>query len=85
MPLGAACDVDAAGMPTTGSDLPFSVHRLGRLDVDRVADELVRRAADEDLARRRGGLLEPGRDVDRVADHDRLARPTGRRRRPRRC
>ena len=55
-----------------GLALPLQLERLDRLHRHRVAHEGERFGADQDLARRRR-LLEPGRHVDRVARHERLA------------
>ena len=52
--------------------LPLQLERLDRLHGDGVAHERQRRSADQDLARWRG-LLQPGRHVDGVARHERLA------------
>ena len=49
-----------------GLDFAFELERLDRLGLDRAADELERRLADQDLARV-GRALEPGGDVDRVS------------------
>ena len=71
MPLGARGD---AAQPV-GDDrlgLALELDRLGRSHVHRVAHERVGRAPDDDLAGCGDGL-EPRRDVDRVAHHDRLA------------
>ena len=83
VPLGPRGDV-AQPVRDDRLRLALELDRLGRADLDRVAHELVRRAADDDLAGRGGGL-EPGGDVDGVADDDRLARPARCRRRPSRC
>ena len=52
--------------------LALGVERLDRLGPDRVADEPVGRLAEQRLARR-GALLQPGGDVDRVAGGERVA------------
>ena len=52
--------------------LPLRLNRRDGLDDDGSSDEPVGRLAEQDLARR-GGLLEPGSDVDRVAEHDGVA------------
>ena len=55
--------------------LPLRVHGVDPLHCDGVTDERERVFPQKDLARRRG-LLQPGRDVDRVSRRDRLlARP----------
>ena len=51
--------------------LALQLQRLDRLDVSCVADERERRCADQHLARR-GRLLQPGSDVDRVARREPL-------------
>ena len=52
--------------------LALELEGLDRLDLDRIADEAVRQLPDQDLHLARG-LLEPRRDVDRVAGHEVLA------------
>ena len=73
VPLGAGGDL-VQPVGDHGLRLALELDRLGRTDLHRIAHELVGRAADDDLARR-GGRLEPGGDVDGVADDDRLTRP----------
>ena len=53
--------------------LALQLERLDLLDLDVVADEPVRQRAEKDLALA-GRLLEAGRDVDRVAGDEPLAR-----------
>ena len=61
--------------PEGGQRLRLALRRdrRDRLDRDGVPHEPVGRLAEQHLARR-GRLLEPGGDVDRVAEHDRVAR-----------
>ena len=54
--------------------LALQLERLDRLDLGRVADERERRLPDQHLARLRR-LLQPRRDVDRIAGRQPLLRP----------
>jgi MFS family permease len=54
--------------------LPLCQHRLERLDLHRIAHDAVGRVSEQHLPGP-GGLLEPRRDVDRVAGDERLAAP----------
>ena len=65
-------DTASRGKPRPGLAFP-RVERLDRFHVDRVTDQPMVDAPNEDLARRRR-LLETSRDVHRVAGHQALAR-----------
>ena len=75
VPVSAGRDVT---QPVGDDGLGFALEldRRGRADLHRIAHQVPRGAADHDLARRGRGL-EPGGDVDGVADDDRLTRPAG--------
>ena len=72
---GATAPSAHADEPVGGNrlGLPLQAQRLDLLDLDVVADERVRERPDQDLALA-GCLLEAGRDVDRIAGDEPLAR-----------
>ena len=74
----------AARRQSTPPGFPFASTVARLVELERAAAPRRRALADEDLARL-GRLLEPRRDVHRVAGHERAALARRDRRRPRPC